>query len=274
MLGYENSKELLNSAFGLKQIPINLIGVLITTISTFITNYVWDDARAVYTLIGIILIDAITGISRAIKSHTFSSAKLPRILVIIIVYTGMLSIGWNLSKVSQFYSWIPAVLYGGFVMTLLVSIFENMHELKLIPDNLYFYIKNKIELLQSFIFGASFNAPTALPNPDKIGIYKADMNGRIIDSDERFCEIVGLTKEEVLADKVSSLINKQDLITIRLLWLKAIKEQTVFKSQHRLTKLDGTLVIVLSQAYPMKDAFNKIIGYFGTIEIVKITEIT
>ena len=157
MLGYENSHDLLSSIFGLKLAAVNGIVAIIATMTTFITNYIWDDAKAVYMLLLLIAVDAITGIFKAIKAKAFSSAKLPRILVIMVVYTTLLAVAWNISKISPFYAFLPAVLYGGFMSTLLVSIFENLHQLKWVPDNIYNLVKTKLELLQQFVFGKNFN---------------------------------------------------------------------------------------------------------------------
>ena len=157
MLGYANFHDLISSIFGLKLAAINFIAAMIAMFTTFITNYVWDDARAIYILLVLILVDALTGISKAIKAKTFSSAKLPRILVIMVAYTTLLGVTWNVSKVSPFYAFLPAVLYGGFVSTLIVSIFENLHQLKWIPDNIYNLVMTKLELLQQFVFGKNFN---------------------------------------------------------------------------------------------------------------------
>jgi hypothetical protein len=157
MLGYANHHDLLSTIFGLKLMAVNGIVALAAVITTFITSYIWDDANAIYMLLLLIGVDAVTGIFKAIKAKTFSSAKLPRILVIMVTYTTMLGIAWNISKFSPFYNFLPAVLYGGFVSTLIVSIFENLHQLNWIPDNLYNLIKGKLDLLQQFVFGKNFN---------------------------------------------------------------------------------------------------------------------
>lgn len=157
MLGYADRHDLISSIFGLKLAALNFLASVIAVLTTFITDYIWDDAKAIYILLMLIAVDAITGIFKAVKNKIFSSAKLPRILVIMLVYTTMLGIAWNISKISPFYAFLPAVLYGGFVSTLMVSIFENIHQLKWIPDNLYNLVKNKLELLQAFVFGKNFN---------------------------------------------------------------------------------------------------------------------
>ena len=153
MLGYANLQDLATSLFGLKMTVINFIGAVIAVATTFITDYIWNDAKAVYMLLFLVGIDAITGIAKAIKAKTFSSAKLPRVLVIMIAYTTLLGIAWNLSKISPFYDFLPAILYGGFISTLLISIFENLHFLNLIPTKMYNYVRKKLDLIQVLVFG-------------------------------------------------------------------------------------------------------------------------
>lgn len=268
MLGYTNFKELMISAFGLNQPLPNIIGASIAGLSTFITHYIYNDARAIYTLIAIILLDAITGITRAVKQNKFSSARLPRILVIMILYTGLLAIGWNLSKVSVVYAWLPGVLYGGFVTTLIISIFENAHQIGLIPDNIYYYLKNKIALLQSFLFGASFNSPPKEPeNINPIGLYKANILGELIYVDSKLCDIVGYSKEEIMHNsKILSRIHPDDVKNVSNAWRAAVNTKTPFYSKYRLIKEDGSIITILSQSSPMKDSSNQIIGWLGTFE--------
>lgn len=155
MLGYSCGGDLCDSAFGLNHYMTNLILASIGAITSFITSYIYDDAQAIYVLISMILFDSITGIMKAIKRKTFSSARLPRILVIMIIYVSLLSIGWNLAKINDLFVWVPGCLYFGFITTLTVSIIENLHELRIISDSVYGYIQNKMSIIQELLFGAS-----------------------------------------------------------------------------------------------------------------------
>ena len=137
MLGYESVPDLLSSIFGLKVSGANLIFSSAGAVTAFITTYIYDDAHAVYVLVGFIFLDAITGILRAIKQKKFSSSKLPRILVIMICYLTLLSLGWNLAQVHDIFSWVPGALYFGFITTLCISIMENLYELGVISEKIY-----------------------------------------------------------------------------------------------------------------------------------------
>ena len=156
MIGYSSLHDLLYSVFGFKTSVFTFLVSFFAGLTAFLTSYVYDDAKAIYTLVAMIGLDAFTGILKSIKHKTFSSARLPRILVIVVLYLSLLGVGWNLSKISSFYVWIPSTLYFGFVTTLVVSIIENMHQLGLISDGVYKTIFGKIELLQKFIFGKNY----------------------------------------------------------------------------------------------------------------------
>jgi|GEM_PF-5647308 len=150
MVGFNSIGDFLNSMLGLKHPTISFIFSLIAVITGFITKYIYDDANAVYFLLFMIIVDATTGIAKSIKLKTFSSSRLPRILVIMLVYCVLLAIGWNAAKFSAFYFWLPSSLYGGFIAVLLVSIVENLYILGYIPKTFYELIKEKINIRKIF----------------------------------------------------------------------------------------------------------------------------
>ena len=70
-----------------------------------------------------------------------------------VTYLCLLSLGWNLAKVHDLFSWVPGTLYFGFITTLAISIIENLHQLRIISDSVYNYIQNKMAIVQEFFFG-------------------------------------------------------------------------------------------------------------------------
>ena len=145
ILGFDNLKELFDSILGLKNSFINFLLATITASTSFVTEYIWDDASAVYFMLFLIVTDACTGIWKSIKNRTFSSSKLPRVLVISIIYVLMLAISWNAAKHSTLFIWLPGMVYGGLIGTPLVSIYENFAELNYVPKGLLYDIKEKIK---------------------------------------------------------------------------------------------------------------------------------
>ena len=144
ILGYDSFKELIESALGLKHYFFNGFLAMGAALTTFITSYVWNDANAVYFMLSLIGLDALTGIWKAIVNKTFSSSRLPRIAVISIIYVIMLSTSWNASVYSSLFIWLPGLVYGGLIGTLLVSIYENFAELGYLPKGLLYVIKNRL----------------------------------------------------------------------------------------------------------------------------------
>ena len=156
IFGFKSIKEFFCSIFGIKTISLNVFFSVIATVNTFITKYIYDDAAAVFFLVFLIFFDAFTGICKAIKFKSFSSSKLPRILVLMIMYVILLGISWNAARFSAFFVWLPSVVYGGMIGTLIVSIFENMVMLGYIPKNLYETIKNDmVKKIFKKLFGSN-----------------------------------------------------------------------------------------------------------------------
>lgn len=144
ILGFDTFGELFGSLFGLKNPLLNMTLAFGATVTSFVTNYIWDDASAVYFMVALIGVDALTGVWKALKYKTFRSSKLPRILVISTIYVVMLAISWNAAKFSPLFIWLPGAVYGGLIGTQIVSIYENLAELGYLPKGLLYDLKQKI----------------------------------------------------------------------------------------------------------------------------------
>jgi phage-related holin len=145
ILGFDSFKDLFDSILGLKNPIINFFMATIAACSTFITDYIWDDAPAVYFLLFLITIDAFTGVWKSYVYKTFRSSKLPRILVVSTIYVLMLAISWHAAKHSSLFVWLPGMVYGGLIGTQIVSIYENFSELGFLPKGLLYDIKERIQ---------------------------------------------------------------------------------------------------------------------------------
>jgi hypothetical protein len=135
ILGFTSLNDLLVTTFQFK--VGNITTALLFSLSGFITEYVYDDVKAVYWMLFMAGLDFLTGIAKAFKQKNFSSARLPRMLIIILIYCLLLSMGWNMAKFSPIYNFLPGLIYGALVSTLFISIIENLRILKLIPKSLF-----------------------------------------------------------------------------------------------------------------------------------------
>ncbi len=118
---------------------------LIGFISTFITGYIYETAGAIYFLLFLLGCDLLTAVMRSIKDKSFSSRRLPRIFVTMISYCLCLSIGFNAAKFSPLLNFLPSTLLFAFYSVLIVSIFENLVQLKILPAKIFKNILNKIK---------------------------------------------------------------------------------------------------------------------------------
>ncbi|SRR3972149_1127532 len=153
MLGFFSWNDLMEKLVGVKFSLINFIIAIFVGFSSFITHYIYNDAKAVFFMLGLVGLDAIFGIIRALKNKTFSSARLPRIIIVMLTYSGCLATGTALAKFSTLYSFIPGILISAFCTTSIVSIWENLHLLKLISDDVYNMLSKKLNALQILLFG-------------------------------------------------------------------------------------------------------------------------
>ena len=101
ILGFGSVKELMDSVLGLKISIVHFVLAACTALTSLITQYIWDEASAVYFVLILILVDASTGVWKSIVNRSFGSSKLPRTSVISRISVLMLSISWRAAKHSR-----------------------------------------------------------------------------------------------------------------------------------------------------------------------------
>lgn len=149
-LGYDSITDFFNTNLGISSIKLNSISALFAILTTFITSYIWDDAKAYYFLIFCLAVDFSTGVWKSIKNKTFRSARLPRMIVTMLFYSLMLGLSWNAAKSSDLFIWLPSAIYAGFLSTTLVSIFENIYAIGFLPKSIYDILKQRLRIQQYF----------------------------------------------------------------------------------------------------------------------------
>jgi phage-related holin len=143
-LGFDSLFDFFNTSFGLPTIKTNIIASFIAVCTTFITGYIYNDAGAVYFMLFAIVCDYITGIARAIKSKTFSSRRMPRILITMMFYVMLLALSWNAAKYHMLFYFLPGLVYGGLIATILVSVLENVYYLGYLPKSLFTILQKRL----------------------------------------------------------------------------------------------------------------------------------
>ncbi|MGA1132047.1 MAG: PAS domain-containing protein [Prochlorotrichaceae cyanobacterium] len=102
---------------------------------------------------------------------------------------------------------------------------------------------------------------SALP----VGIFRADAHGQNIYSNDRCCEIVGLSPEECLGYGWLSGLHPEDQERIRLAWAEAQQTDSPFRQEYRFLKPNGQVVWVDGQCEPERNPQGEIIGYVGSL---------
>lgn len=144
-LGFTCMSDFWQTLSGWKYSAINFLMAFCGAITGFITTYIYDDAKAVYFMAFLVGVDFLTGVFKAMKKGNFTSSRLPRAFVILLAYSLLLCMGWQASKYSVLFIWLPGLIYGGLISTLLVSTIENLYLLGLIKKDLLSKIIEKLK---------------------------------------------------------------------------------------------------------------------------------
>ena len=102
---------------------------------------------------------------------------------------------------------------------------------------------------------------TALP----VGIFRANAQGENIYTNDRCCEILGLTPEQSLGNGWAEAIHPEDRGQVWREWTKAHAENRPFQREYRFLKPDGQVAWVYGQAVPERDSSGEICGYVGSV---------
>ena len=127
-LGYNSFQDFFHTIFLKSKLAILVLITLCGALGIFIEDYIWTDKHAIYFLWTMLLIDLITGITKALFiQKRFVSRKLPRWGGVIFSYMTLLFLAHNMAKFSpELFSFLPTGLYGLFLATQLKSIWENL----------------------------------------------------------------------------------------------------------------------------------------------------
>lgn len=145
-IGFTSPLDFLYSLIGAKTWAINLIIGLCGALTSFVSNYIWDDPAAVFTLWSLMLADWITGIAKGIVTKRFVSFKIWRMPLYFITTSYLLHISWGMAKGNLLFSLLPGLVICGFYSVYFISLLENLGEIGLLPKELIKKLKSKFGL--------------------------------------------------------------------------------------------------------------------------------
>jgi phage-related holin len=170
MFGYSNFTELFNSVF--KNVDTELIIKYIVPFFVgidLIFSFLFQSTEAIYFLIILYIIDFITGVSKSIyfsikakdlkrvqatipqevKDKQLKSKKFPRFLITMLVALMLLTLLKFAGEFIIVFYPLYSIFYSVFVGQQLISIIENLHDMKLLPTEIYNKIKLKINQVKN-----------------------------------------------------------------------------------------------------------------------------
>lgn len=149
-LGFASGQDFVESFVGLKTWTTNAVIAFFGAVTTFVSGFMWDDPKAVYTLWVLMSADWATGILKGIINKKFTSYKLWRMPLYFVATSFVLAISWWVAKYSILFAPLPGIVIGGFFSVYFASILENLGELGLLPKPIVKLLKSKFGLKKLF----------------------------------------------------------------------------------------------------------------------------
>jgi len=145
-IGFTSPLDFAYSLVGAKNWTINAFFAFTGGLTTFVTNYIWDDPIAVYTLWSLMFADWISGIAKGVINKRFVSFKIWRMPLYFVATSYILHISWYMAKSNGLYTYLPAIVICGFYSVYFVSLLENLGDIKLLPKSLVSLLKSRFGL--------------------------------------------------------------------------------------------------------------------------------
>lgn len=98
-----------------------------------------------------------------------------------------------------------------------------------------------------------------------VGIFYTDAQGRCLYVNDRWCEISGLTPEEVYPVGWEAALHPEDRSWVTTAWNRSVRELITWQAEYRFQRPDGKTTWVLGQSAPIIGSAGDMTGYVGTI---------
>lgn len=98
-----------------------------------------------------------------------------------------------------------------------------------------------------------------------VGIFRTDAEGNTNYVNETWCQISGLQKEEAMGTGWIKAVHPDDKEMLTENWNNTYINQGYSYADYRFIRPDGSIVWVIGQAVPEKNADGLVVGYIGTV---------
>lgn len=104
-----------------------------------------------------------------------------------------------------------------------------------------------------------------LSESSPLGIYQTDAQGRDVYQNARWLEMTGMSAEAAQGDGWLRAVHPEDRAALAAEWARTVGLGQPFSCEFRLLDPNGQVHWVHSRATPMRDNFNQVTGYVGTV---------
>jgi len=105
----------------------------------------------------------------------------------------------------------------------------------------------------------------ALARVAPVGIFRTDVDGKCIYTNELWCQVAGQHPEDALGEGWATALHPKDRERVLAEWYEAALAHVPFYTECRLQRPDGTVSWILARATAEQDAQGTVIGYVGTV---------
>ncbi|OKH39475.1 hypothetical protein NIES2119_07015 [[Phormidium ambiguum] IAM M-71] len=98
-----------------------------------------------------------------------------------------------------------------------------------------------------------------------VGVYRSDTQGYINYVNRRWCELSGFSAEQAIGNGWENIIYAEDRDRIINSWHEATDNQSIFCTEYRYLRPDGSICWVYGQAVAERSTNGDVIGYIGTV---------
>jgi len=98
-----------------------------------------------------------------------------------------------------------------------------------------------------------------------VGVYRSDTQGYINYVNPRWCELSGFSAEQAIGNGWQNVVYSEDRDRIANAWQEATDNQSIFCTEYRYQRPDGSICWVYGQAVTERSTNGDVIGYIGTV---------
>lgn len=96
--------------------------------------------------------------------------------------------------------------------------------------------------------------------------WTASPDGQILDFNQRWLDLTGLSREEALGEGWTRVPHPEDLPAMQQAWAEALETCRPYDVEHRIRLADGSFRWMRSRAFPRKDVDGRVIRWYGATE--------